>query len=141
MSLVWREMMSVGNDVIDADHRYLIDIINQIERSLSTKNRRELVAGLDSLSHYSQEHFAREEKIANAVGYQQVPHLSESHALLIKQLDQVKGEVGAMEQEWSPAVAEKFTLLLRSWLIDHVIKEDLLMKPALQKYSPLFDPR
>jgi len=38
-------------------------------------------------------------------------------------------------------VAEKFTKLLRSWLIDHVIKEDLLMKPVLKKHSPLFDPR
>jgi hypothetical protein len=29
---------------------------------------------------------------------------------------------------------------MRDWLINHVIKEDLLMKPALQKYPPSFDP-
>ncbi|ADE12320.1 bacteriohemerythrin [Sideroxydans lithotrophicus] len=141
MSLVWREQLSVGNDVIDSDHRYLIDIINRVGQSLSTRNRRELVAGLDSLSHYSQEHFAREEKIAHAAGYEQVPHLGETHQALLNQLDQVRQEVGEMVQVWSSETAERLTRLLRNWLIDHVIKEDLLMKPVLQKLSPLFDPR
>jgi hemerythrin len=70
-----------------------------------------------------------------------VPDLNHSHEALIKQLDEIKTEIRGMGREWSPAVAEKFTKLLRNWLIDHVIKEDLLMKPVLQKYSPLFDPR
>ncbi|MFZ2162968.1 MAG: hemerythrin family protein [Sideroxyarcus sp.] len=141
MSLVWREQLSVGNDVIDTDHRHLIDIINRVEQSLDARNRKELSAALESLSKYSQEHFAREEKIARAAGFEQVPDLSHSHEALIKQLDEIKTEIGGMGQEWSTAVAEKFTKLLRNWLIDHVIKEDLLMKPVLQKYSPLFDPR
>ena len=141
MGLVWREQLSVGNNVIDNDHRHLIDIVNHVEQSLDTKNPRELSAALDSLSKYSQEHFVREEKIARAAGYEQVPDLSHSHEALVKQLDQIKVEIRGMGQEWSPAVAEDFTKLLRSWLIDHVIKEDLLMKSVLQKYSPLFDPR
>jgi len=62
MGLVWREQLSVGNNVIDTDHKHLIDIINHVEQSLGAKNRH------------------------------------------------------------------------------HVIKEDLLMKPVLQKKSPLFDP-
>jgi hemerythrin len=140
MGLVWREQLSVGNDVIDNDHRYLIDIINHVEQSLGSKSHRELSAALDRLSKYSQEHFAREEKIARAAGYEQVPDLSHSHEALIKQLDQIKTEIREMGNEWLPEVADNFTQLLRSWLIDHVIKEDLLMKPVLQKHSPLFDP-
>lgn len=141
MSLVWREQLSVGNDVIDSDHKYLIEIINRVERSLDSKDRNELSAALDGLSQYSQKHFAQEEKIARAVGYTQVPHLSQSHEALVKQLDQVKQEIGEMGDEWSSEVIEHFTKLLRSWLIDHVIKEDLLMKPTLQKHPPSFDPK
>ena len=140
MGLVWREQLSVGNDAIDNDHRHLIDIINHVEQSMGAKNPRDLAAALDSLSKYSQAHFAHEEKIARAAGYKQVPDLSHTHEDLIKQLDQLKVEIKAMGKEWSPTVAESFTKLLRSWLIDHVIKEDLLMKPVLQKKSPLFDP-
>lgn len=139
MGLVWREQLSVANDVIDADHKYLIDIINRVEQGMAAKNLRSLAAALESLSKYSQEHFAREEKIAKAAGYQQVPDLNQSHQALLKQLDEVKTEIGQM-QEWSPEVVDRFTSLLRSWLIDHVVKEDLLMKPTLQKLSPLFNP-
>jgi hemerythrin len=127
--------------VIDTDHRYLIDIINRVEQSLGTRDRGDLSAALDSLSKYTQEHFAREEKIAHVAGYEQVPGLSHSHEALIQQLDEIKTEIRGKGQEWTPALAEKFTKLLRCWLIDHVIKEDLLMKPVLQKHSPLFDPR
>ena len=141
MGLVWREQLSVGNDVIDTDHRHLIDIINHVEQCLDSRNRNELSVALDSLSRYSREHFAREERIARAAGYKQVPDLSHAHEALIGQLGQLKSEIAEMGQAWSPTVAENFTKLLRGWLIDHVIKEDLLMKPTLQKRSPLFDPR
>ena len=141
MSLVWREQMSVGNDVIDADHKYLIQLINQVERSLDIKNRNELSVALDCLSEYSHKHFAQEEKIAHAAGYTQTPRLNQSHESLIKQLDRVKQEIGEMGQEWSATAAEHFTNLLRNWLVDHVIKEDLLMKPTLQKHPPGFDPQ
>jgi len=141
MSLVWREQLSVGNDVIDTDHRNLIDIINRVESSLANKDRVALEMDLADLSRYAQEHFGREEKIAQAAGYPQVPHLGESHSALIKQLDRVKEEIAAMGETWSPSAAEEFTKLLRSWLIDHVIKEDMLMKSTFQKRSPKFDPR
>lgn len=141
MSLLWRDQLSVGNNVIDSDHKHLIDIINKVEHSLGTKNKSELAAALDDLSQYSRVHFAREEKIAEAVGYTQVPHLNQSHQELLKQLEQVRGEIDAMGRNWSPETVGRFTQFLRDWLINHVIKEDLLMKPVLQKHSPHFDPR
>lgn len=141
MPLLWREQLSVGNNVIDEDHRYLIEIINQVEKSLAAKSRSELVKELDNLARYSLLHFEREERIAKAVGYAQVDHLSSSHESLMKNLDKVRVEFDAAGQEWSTEAAEHFTKFLRGWLIEHVIKEDLLMKPVLQKFSPAYDPR
>lgn len=138
MSLVWRQQLSVGNDVIDADHKYLIDIINQVEKSLKANDRSALSSEFDALEKYSREHFVREEKIALAAGYEHVTKLSGSHDELLKALAHLKNEVG---DEWSPAAIEHFSSLLRAWLIDHVIKEDLLMKAVLQKHSPSYDPR
>jgi len=77
MSLYWRDQLSVGNDLIDSDHKYLIEIINRAEASLNAKSRRELAQALDSLDQYSRVHFAREEKIADAAGYTQTPHLNQ----------------------------------------------------------------
>ena len=53
-------------------------------------------------------------------------------------LAELKAEIG---DTWEPSAAEHFSSFLRTWLIDHVIKEDLLMKPFLKKLSPRFDPR
>ena len=141
MALMWREQLSVGNNVIDSDHRHLIEIINRVEQSMVLKNRLALTGALDELVQYSLVHFEREEKIAAAAGYSQTPHLNESHRTLLEKLNQVRGEFDAAGSEWSPEAAEHFTGFLRGWLIDHVIKEDLLMKPVLQRYSPSFDPR
>jgi hemerythrin len=141
MALVWREQLSVGNDVIDADHKYLIEIINRVEQLMGLKNPGGLAAELDRLTQYSTVHFEREEKIAAAVGYTQVPNLNDSHGKLLERLSQVRGEFDAVGTEWSQQAVEHFTAFLRNWLIDHVIKEDLLMKPVLNRYSPSFDPR
>lgn len=132
MSLVWKEQLSVGNDVIDSDHKHLIKIINLVEESLVTTNRSDLTLALASLSQYSKEHFAREEKIASAAGYARVSQLNKSHEALLGKLDQAKQEIG---EEWTASSAKNFTILLRDWLVNHVIKEDMLMKPALEKHT------
>ena len=138
MALQWHEQLSVGNDLIESDHKYLIDLINQSELALATKSRAELTTALDKLSRYSTAHFSMEEKVATAVGYGQVDHLNKSHEALLLKLDQVKQEIG---DEWTDASAEHFCAFLRTWLINHVIKEDMLLKPFLKKFSPRFDPR
>jgi len=138
MSLEWREQLSVSNDVIDNDHKYLIELINRIERSLETKNLFALTEAISSLEKYSVLHFATEEKIAGAAGYPKVAHLNASHTALIEKLDQMKQGIGEC---WDEAASEQFITLLREWLINHVIKEDLQMKPFLAKRSPAFDPR
>lgn len=138
MGLEWREQLSVGNDVIDSDHKRLIEIINQVERSFGAKDRSKLMLALDSLSQYSEVHFDREEKIASAVGYIPVPHLHQSHGALLIKLDKIKQGIG---EEWSESTADQLIAFLRSWLVDHLLKEDMLLKPALKKYPPDFNPQ
>jgi hemerythrin len=40
MALQWREQLSVGNEVIDADHKQLIENLNQVEKYIENKNQR-----------------------------------------------------------------------------------------------------
>jgi len=141
MPIVWREQFSVANDVIDADHKYLIEIINSAEQGLAEKNRAKLAAELDRLSSYAREHFRREELIAHAVGYEQVGRLIDSHHALVSKLAEINAEIQSAAEDLPPEAVKRFGELLRNWLIDHVIKEDLLMKRSMQKHSPLFDPR
>jgi len=138
MGLQWREQLSVGNDLIDTDHQYLIDVVNRAEASMQAHNRVELTEVLEELGRYAQTHFEREELVAKAVGYPGVDKLHASHAKLVTTLVKFKEEVGT---EWDDAAVTQFTSFLRDWLIGHVIKEDLPMKPWMLKHSPRFDPR
>lgn len=138
MGLQWREQLSVGNDLIDADHKYLIEIVNRAEVSMKANSQIELNAVLAELAVYGQSHFAREELVAKAVGYPDADKLHESHTRLVASLAKFKGEIGT---GWTEATVAKFTAFLRDWLLGHLIKEDLPMKPWMVKHSPRFDPR
>jgi len=138
MALQWREQLSVGNDLIDADHQSLIDIINKADRSLQAMSRAGLLTALEDLDKYSRLHFSLEEKIAEAVGFSDLGSLHASHMLLLETLNHIAQELG---EQWDKAAADHFGQFLRDWLINHVIKEDMLLKPYLKKYSPRFDPR
>ena len=138
MGLQWREQLSVGNDLIDNDHKQLIDIINTANQSLQAMSRTGLIAALDQLHKYSSLHFALEEKIAVAVGYPEMTGLHNSHENLLRNLRRVAEEIG---EQWDAATTEQLGTFLREWLINHVIKEDMLLKPYLKKRSPRFDPR
>lgn len=138
MALQWREQLSVGNDLIDTDHQRLIDIINQTNASLQSMSRAGLLKALAELDKYSRVHFTLEEKIAQAVGFPDLVQLHDSHRLLLENLRQIAQQLG---EQWDKAAADHFGQFLRDWLINHVIKEDMLLKPYLKKYSPRFDPR
>ena len=51
MALKWRDQLSVGNEVIDADHKQLIENLNQVEKYIEIKNKKGLTTSLDNLYH------------------------------------------------------------------------------------------
>jgi len=134
---MWRSQMSVGNDRIDQDHRYLLCLINTIDFALGSGEHQDtLVTALDQLDFYSKDHFAREEKLMLKISYPKYPDQRTAHELLISQLAEIREKILAIKddpdlQEIIPDITE----LLRNWLLDHVLKDDMLMKPYFDKYS------
>jgi hemerythrin len=138
MALEWREQLSVGNDLIDEDHKHLIGLINRAEQDVQSQNMQGVTGVLADLANYAKIHFAREELIAAAAGFPDVDRMHTSHDSLVAHFQQVRQELG---ETFTQAAGEHFIAFLRDWLISHVIKEDLRMKPFLIKHSPRFDPR
>jgi len=64
--------------------------------------------------------------------------LHASHEALVQSLAKFRAELG---ESWTPDAGAQFASFLRDWLVQHVIKEDLPMKPWMTKFSPRFDPR
>ena len=64
MPIMWRDQISVGNDAIDQDHKYLICLINSVELALSHEDTvKHLPIFIGQLVEYTKEHFIREEEI------------------------------------------------------------------------------
>lgn len=132
MPILWREAMSVDGGLIDRDHQALIAIINEfadIAPSRATKDQ--LLSVLLKLENYTKRHFRREEEVQRFINFSACEAHRQEHVGLMTKLAQVRSELAATEENQLNVVHQHITEFLRHWLIDHVIKSDLSMKPFL----------
>ncbi len=94
MAIIWRKGMSVGNDIIDHDHHFMINFINTVELVLQNPEEKEmLLEVLDQLHDYSINHFRREESIQRKIEYPQSLSHKNAHSTLLKELEKLKKEI------------------------------------------------
>jgi hemerythrin-like metal-binding protein len=127
----WRHTMSVDGGLIDEDHRHLIDIINRFAGYMS-RGGASLADALDvlyALKFYAASHFEREEHLQTLVGYPDAERHHHEHLGLIATLHGVIARASSLGEAYAADVAEELSLLLRRWLLEHIIKLDLTMKP------------
>ena len=138
--LVWREEMSVGNAVIDSDHHYLLHLINAIELACQTQQpAANLRLILRRLTDYADLHLEREERIQLAMGFALHPEHELSHTNLREYLKDlcVEFEHLATGSESAPRLA-LLVECTRRWLVEHLMQEDMLMKPHLARLPATF---
>lgn len=140
MKLSWSKQLSVGNVIIDSEHRNLISLVNDIIRAIETRNDSGLTPAFEQLEHALCVHFENEEKIAQAVGFNFSKHKS-AQQYGLKELLFLKNELAGGNSLWSESAVEHFTRFLENWMIDeHINGLNMQMKPALQAYDYEFCP-
>jgi hemerythrin len=135
MRIEWREQLSVGNEAIDDDHKHLLCILNGVDVVRRRKPKRAfLLAFLDEMRTYTEEHFGREERLLFEVGYPRFEEHKKSHQLLLNEFNLVCKQVEALgEEEDASSVAFDLIKFLQSWLINHIIREDKEFAPYLRQ--------
>jgi hemerythrin len=135
MPIAWRIEMSVDGGMIDDDHRCLIDIINDVEAiQPGPAMPKEVTIALAELATYAETHFEREQQLQATVRFTYSRTHQLRHNALIRDLN-------AMRAEWeitrAPPQVKAFHAhlcdFLHHWLIDHICKADLLMKPFVEE--------
>ncbi|MBI5438131.1 MAG: hypothetical protein HY936_04160 [Nitrosomonadales bacterium] len=140
MKLKWTKQLSVGNAVIDSEHKNLISIANNVRRAIKARDSSILSQELEHLEDWLYVHFANEEKIAQAVKFDFSQHKLAQQCWL-KELWFLRNELIGKNGLWSDDAIEYFSLFLSDWLIDgHIISLDMPMKPALQAHGYNFLP-
>lgn len=113
--------MDVGIDVVDADHRRLLDLVNRL---LDHENRREYDQALtlvEELRAAAVDHFAHEETLMRDGGYWGFNRHHDDHVRLLRQFDDYMGRLKANGCTWH---AGTLALYMADWLIHHIDAAD-----------------
>ena len=135
----WSTQFSVGNEMIDSEHCNLLKMINDVESAIRAGNRSTLPQSLKLLEDCVAVHFADEEKIAQAIGFDFTQNKLE-HQYVQNELRHMVEYLVAKNGAWSESVAAHYSFFLSEWMIEHILQEDMLMKSVLQTYPYDFKP-
>jgi hemerythrin len=131
MALIeWMDIFSVGNTAMDGDHQKLLDILNRLYESwASGQGAQEVTAVFDELTAYTQTHFAREEALLEVAHYERLSVQKAEHAHLLEQLETFRRRHLAHED--LALLSDEIVEFLRSWMINHILDEDMRYRDAV----------
>ena len=120
MKLYWVPEFEIGNEYVDLQHRYFLDLITRIEKNLrETTNddcKRKLII---ELHKYADFHFASEENIAISCGISGVKNHHQLHLQLLEELNQyAENLVNGLK------TIDQFLEFITDWFLVHTQHED-----------------
>jgi hemerythrin len=124
----WSDDLSVGNDLLDGQHKTLIDMINTLDNpSLSEEELGEIIFGL---LEYAATHFRDEERFFVDAAPEIVQDHFQSHTIFISTAYKYvqRFQRGEAQQLRQPVYD-----FLRKWLVNHIMIEDMQYNKAAQK--------
>ena len=114
------ESLVTGNEMIDSQHKELIDKINKLLDSCETsKDKLVAIKTLDYLADYTEFHFGEEEKLQESIEYPGIEAHKKEHDKL---REVVKELYEMLEEEEGPsnAFVEQVNLNVIEWLYGHI---------------------
>lgn len=139
MALLWRKHLSVGNALLDSEHKNLVGMVNSIEYAVYKKDMASLLKAIKAFKDDAGAHFANEARFARALNSDFEGH-ELAHRHLLKELQQTVDELDIRSGGWPDYVMDYYPQFLRDWLIEHITGEDMKMKPVLQSHPYDFEP-
>ena len=123
--VTWQDKYSVKIPSIDAQHKKLVAIINELYASMKTGNSKEqLGKTLKELVEYTKYHFSYEEELLEKAGYKDLNEHKEQHKAFVEKITATCKSYDEGKLFMSIDVCN----FLQNWLINHIQGTD-------QKYS------
>ena len=120
MELEWQSDYETGNEYVDLQHRYFLDLIKRVGINFSQTNddtyKEKLIM---ELRKYADFHFTSEENIATSCNLPGVSSHHQRHLVLLEEFNHHAEDLNKGSQ-----TADQFLGFLTDWLIGHTIYED-----------------
>jgi hemerythrin-like metal-binding protein len=129
--VVWDDVYSVGNTVIDDQHKKLVAMINdlfQLNQNEAAVAKAVFAKAFSKAGEYAQTHFNEEEAILEKAGY---PNLTEHKKEHISFMAGVWKEFALFNEGNESPVG--LASLLKKWLLNHIAVIDKQYAPYLNK--------
>ncbi|OIQ51959.1 Bacteriohemerythrin [Pseudodesulfovibrio hydrargyri] len=121
----WDEAMSVGMDELDAQHRELIDLINEAFDAIQRHDEPRMISLVDKMRDYSVVHFQAEEAVLRSLGYPGIDAHADQHRSYADKVDEFRRDMLVKTN-----LSQIFIFLSR-WLTNHIMHEDRKFIPWL----------
>ena len=126
----WTEDLNLGIPLVDADHKVMISLINQLDAGIGDGEAHETIGSiLNTLVEYTALHFLREEMVMDACRYPGMEAHIEKHAELTERVVDIQARF--FDNRESVAVDELLDFL-KGWLTNHVLIEDMAYRAHAQ---------
>ena len=115
----WRPTLETGIDVIDQQHKRIVDYINALRIAQVKGDRGAVAKTIDDVIDYTQSHFGFEEALLEDAGYPLLNAHKRVHELFIRR-------VAVLHQRFKSGedIAQDLHNVLARWLITHIQTED-----------------
>lgn len=117
--IVWKDEYLIHMHAIDEQHKYLFRLVNHLVES----SQSDYSGAIAQLLSYTQEHFRDEEQLMLAIDFPELERHQKLHQDLINYLNKL--DVKQLQQA---EPRRKFESFLGSWLVEHIVKEDMKIK-------------
>jgi hemerythrin len=119
-ALVWSEQYNLGIEVIDLQHRTIMDyVIEFLEAHSCGRSRKEISKLIKKIVDYTHFHFAFEEDLQGKVGYPFLKPHKNSHALITKHMADFLVRFNNGDD-----ISKDLEGLMGKWLFDHLKHDD-----------------
>lgn len=119
MPITWTEDLDTRIDVIDKQHRRIVDYINDLEVAHNSGDKESVRRVLDDLIDYTMSHFAFEESLQEEAGYKYAKPHKKVHDLFVRRVNDYVERFKLGED-----VTDSLHQMLTSWLINHIKRDD-----------------
>jgi hemerythrin len=120
MELHWQLDFATGNEYVDLQHRYFVDLINRVEINFRETNdvvyKKKLIT---ELRKYADFHFTSEENIATACNLTGIISHHQRHLELLEEFNH-----HAEDLNRGLTTVDEFLGFLTDWFVGHTIYED-----------------
>ena len=121
----WKESYSVKVEAMDAQHKKLFDLVNELHRAMGTGHGKDIAGDvLKRLVDYTVNHFSAEEKLMEKHNYPGLTAHRAEHKALTEKVIAIKKEFEAGATNVTP----QLLTFLQQWLKNHIQTVD-------QRYS------